>query len=274
MYPQRGVETRRCGRRARRARHVPDHIPGGGHVQDAERDKREYRTTAGAERAQQDGARGVEGSDRAHRALRRPDRTAAAAAVRPGDRPGGCHGGRHGDRHGGRDTKNDDDGRGQARADLGARRPGLRQDVHNRGGVPRVPALVRRRAAVSSARGQVLRRHATRLVQPGTVARHLPTAVVRAAAERAVRAAGRVVRPTVRERLVPDAAQAVRGRVPHIHASAVHRRPAPAQPARLGRGGRPVMAAHRAARQRARAVYHALRAGRAEDDAVAKRTVP
>lgn len=259
------METGRHRRRTRRARHVPDHIPRGGHVEDAEHDQREHRTAARAERPEQDHPRGAEGGGRARGPLPGPDsgRGRSVAAV-----------GR------GRPDPGDDDGCGgggrPARADHRARRPGLGQNVGDHGRVPAVHGVVRRRRRRRPGREDraVLGRHAPGLVQPGTVADHLRTADVRAATERAVRAAGRVVRPAVRQRLVPDAAQAVRGRVPRVHAGAVRRRPAPAQPARLGHRGRPVLAAGRAAGQRARAVHHAVYARRAQDDAAAEGPVP
>lgn len=104
--------------------------------------------------------------------------------------------------------------------------------------------MVRQETGEDSA---VLGRHAPRLVQPGTVADNLRTAHLRAAAWRPVRAAGRVFRPALRERLVSDAVEAVRRRVPDVHPGPVHRRPAQVEPLGFGHRCRPVVAAHRAA---------------------------
>lgn len=247
------METRRYRRRTSRARHVPDHIPGGGHVQDAEHDQHEHRTAARAERQEQNDPGGAQGGDRAHGPLPGRDRDRAGRRRRRRGRENTAH----------HDVR-------QTRPDCGARRPGLRQDVRPRRRLQRVREVVRQEAG---AHRPVLRRHAPRLVQPGTAADHMRAADVRAPAQRAVRAAGRVVRPAVRQRLVPDAVETVRGRVPHVHAGAVHRRPAPAQPAGQRHRGRPVLVANRVAVQRAHRVHHAVRSRRVENDSVAKRPV-
>lgn len=129
--------------------------------------------------------------------------------------------------------------------------------------------MVRQETGENSA---VLGRHASRLVQPGIVADNLRAALLRAAARRPVRAAGRVLRPALRERLVSDAAEAVRGRVPDVHPGPVHRRPAQVEPLGLGHRGRSVVAAHRTAAQRAHHVHHAVRPRRVENDTDAKGT--
>lgn len=128
--------------------------------------------------------------------------------------------------------------------------------------------MVRQEAGANSA---VLGRHAEGLVQSGTVAHHLRTAVLHTSAERSLRAPGRLVRPAVRQRLVPDAAEAVRGRVQDIHVGPVHRRSAQVEPSGLGHRCRAVVVADRAAEQRTHRVHYPVHPGRVENDAVAER---
>lgn len=191
---QRGMETRRYRRRTSRARHVPDDIPRGGHVEDAMHDKHEHRAEARAERQEQNYTGSAEGGNRAHIALQRPDRAQPAQpAVGSGEQ----------------DTENDVDDR-QTRADHRARRLGVGQDVDLDHRLPGVREMVRQEADENC---EVLGRDAQGLVQPGAVADHLRATVLHTSAERSVRAPGCVVRPAVRQRLVPDVAETVRGRV-------------------------------------------------------------
>lgn len=110
---QRGMETWGRGRRTSRARHVPDHIPGGGHVQDAVHDKRQYREETRAERQEQDHPGGAQRSDRAHSALSEHDQ-----AHGPPGPPAA--------EHGRQDTENDDDASRKTRSDHSARWSGVR----------------------------------------------------------------------------------------------------------------------------------------------------
>lgn len=117
------METRGHRRRTARARHVPNHIPRGGHVEDAVHDQRQYRAEARAERPEQDHPRGAQGGDRAHCTLQRPDPPRSAAGP-----PG---------RSCGQSAEIDVDGR-QTRADRGARWPRVGQDVAGHRRVPEV----------------------------------------------------------------------------------------------------------------------------------------
>lgn len=106
------MEARGHRRRTSRARHVPDDIPGGGHVQDASHDQHEHRTPTGTERQEQDHPGSGQGGDRTHRSLQGPDRGQPSRG-----RPSAAG---RGSQH----TENDDVC-GQAGANNRARRPGL-----------------------------------------------------------------------------------------------------------------------------------------------------
>lgn len=117
------METRGYRRRTARARYVPNHIPRGGHVEDAVHDQRQYRAETGAERPEQDHPGGAQGGDRAHRALQRPNPPRSTA------RPPG--------RSCGQSAEINVDGH-QTRADRGARWPWVGQDVAGHRRVPGV----------------------------------------------------------------------------------------------------------------------------------------